>query len=427
MGAAFCPHCMNTLESSAQVCPVCGKSTDTVNDVRCLPIGMVLKSRKESYIVGSALGVGGFGITYVAKELGTQTVVAIKEYYPLMCNPSRKGTEVVPSTNLEAFRHSLNGFEGEATMLQGFSDLKTIVHVVDFFKANGTAYMVMEFVNGITLREYVRDHGAMDFERELLPKIRQLMEDLNYLHESEVVHRDIAPDNIMIQPDGSLKLIDFGCARATSVEKMTVMVKKGFAPTEQYMSIGQGPYTDVYAFCATIYYCITGGKVSADSMERANSSSNGQPDPLVPPSRYGARISPENEAVLLHGMALMPNARIQTMAALSAGFRDVSIRPSPTPGFITGGTTTTRGGVAVKDPQTVVDADPAVPQVPQPNPGKNDSFKVIIFALLAVIIVLVIVVAALAIGSNSLEHTLTCLQSFVSAAAKAPANILRLR
>ena len=143
------------------------------------------------------------------------------------------------------------------------------------------------------------------------------MRDLERLHNAGVLHRDIAPDNIMLMPDGSLTLLDFGCARSLEDGRsMTVMLKPGFAPIEQYQTRGQGPCTDIYALCATLYYCLT-GKVPPASPERLTAVFDGQPDPLPAPSALGAALSPEQERLLLWGLSIQPTDRPQSMGALA--------------------------------------------------------------------------------------------------------------
>lgn len=388
MGVTFCPNCMSDIDTSAQVCPVCGFRPDSYysdpdRSAVALSAGTVLNGQRYKYIIGKYLGIGGFGITYIAKQLGTGRVVAIKEYFNRACNCIRKDErEVVPTQNMESFDHSLNSFVGEATMLLGFSHLKNIVHVLEFFKANGTAYMVMEFVDGVTLRNYISANGAMDFESQVLPMFRPLLEDLNYLHESDVIHRDIAPDNIMVLSDGSVKLIDFGCARSTTAKKLTELLKPGFAPYEQRGTGGQGSWTDVYAMCATIYYCVTGGKVPADSNNRIYETKLNGTDPLIPPSSLGGKITSQSEQVLMHGLALMAEDRIKTMPELLAEFDKAA--PPVTP----------------VTPVTSVTPVSPVPQVtnfaPGVNPPQADTLKVIIGILVAIVVVLVLLVFVMA-------------------------------
>lgn len=291
--------------------------------LHCLTVSSVLTNRTgHTYIIDRILGQGGFGITYAGREMTTNSVVAIKEYFPGFCSPIRHSSgKITASERPERYASGLKSFLKEASLLVAFSHNPSIVHVLDYFEANDTAYMVMEYLDGVTLQHVIEQNGAMPFD-ELLPKLRVLMKDLDTLHKSEVLHRDISPSNIMLMPDGSLRLIDFGCARSMQDDHMTVMVNPEFAPAEQYNTNGQGPFTDVYALCATIYFCITGGRRPQLSTERLLS------DTLVRPSEYGAEISEIDERALLWGLSPQPKDRPQSIAALATAFHsDTSSKP----------------------------------------------------------------------------------------------------
>ena len=145
----------------------------------------------------------------------------------------------------------LNSFLDEARLLAKQTELKSVVQVEDFFSTNGTAYLVMEYLDGVTLSDKMKAEGRLPAQR-LLSMLRPLMEDIGKLHASGIIHRDISPDNIMWMPDNTLKLLDFGCARSMEDGKsMSVLLKHGFAPVEQYQTRGQGPWTDIYSLCAT--------------------------------------------------------------------------------------------------------------------------------------------------------------------------------
>lgn len=318
MNEQFCPFCMKELKEGMVFCPDCGGRADITAPHHHLPVGTVLRSENgHSFLFGVVKGEGGFGLTYIGKELGSGKLVAIKEYFPSRCQPQRQPDgSIRPQERFEEiYMHGIKSFLSEASMLRAVSQLPSIVHVMDYFEAGRTAYMVMEYLNGSALHQVMQTVERME-PNTLLPKFLPLMRDLGSMHDAGVLHRDIAPDNIMLMPDGSLKLLDFGCARSLEDGRsMTVVLKPGFAPIEQYQTRGQGPYTDLYALCATIYYCIT-GKIPPASPERLTSTFDGQPDPLPAPSALGVAISPEQEQILMWGLALQPSVRPQSMETL---------------------------------------------------------------------------------------------------------------
>ena len=306
---------MGYVDYNTGLCPYCGDPLNIVSGEGQLPIGTVLSSGTNSYLFGKLLGGGGFGKTYIAKSLGSGMVVAIKEYYPTRCLPASRDPSLAlfPAPGMEElFRKGMNSFLSEASMLTAINSIPSTVHVFDVFQANNTAYMVMDYLNGKTLETCIK--MQVHFEPEpLFRKVLPLMRDIHRMHEAGVIHRDIAPDNLLIMPDGSMKLIDFGCARAMEDGKSaTVLLKPGFAPIEQYQTLGQGTFTDVYAMAASLYYTIT-GIVPTPSPDRLSAVLNGAPDPLVPPSTLGVKIDPQLESILMGCLGIQPQARIQTM------------------------------------------------------------------------------------------------------------------
>lgn len=320
MSEQFCPICMRELREGMNICPDCGSHADITSPSHHLPVGTVLRSENgHSFLFGVVKGEGGFGLTYIGKELASGRRVAIKEYFPSRCQPQRQPDgSIRPQERFEEiYAHGMKSFLSEASMLRAVSQLPSIVHVMDYFEWNQTAYMVMEYLDGSTLHQVMQTVDRIDSDT-LIPKFLPLMRDLGSLHDAGVLHRDIAPDNIMWMPDGSLKLLDFGCARSLEDGRsMTVVLKPGFAPIEQYQTRGQGSYTDLYALCATIYYCIT-GKIPPASPERLTSTFDGQPDPLLAPSEMGVSIQPEQEQILMWGLALQPSVRPQSMETLAS-------------------------------------------------------------------------------------------------------------
>lgn len=278
----------------------------------CLAAGTIVSGPRHSFVLEKVLGKGGFGITYRGKEMASGREVAIKEYFPNRCQPCRMSDgSIVPLTQYQqVYQNGKKSFLNEAAMLRALDDIPSVVRILDFFAANGTAYMVMEYLDGTTIRQMVERGGAIPVHI-LRPRLTPLIRDICAIHERGVLHRDIAPDNIMWMPDGTLKLMDFGCARAMEDGRsMTVQLKPGFAPIEQYGSHGQGDYTDLYALCATIYYCIT-GRIPAAAPERQFALYDNNPDPLVWPHMLGVQLSPDWEALLMWGLQLNSEMRPQ--------------------------------------------------------------------------------------------------------------------
>lgn len=295
----------------------------------CLPSGYLLQGSRHSFRLERVLGKGGFGITYQGQETVSGIQVAVKEYFPNVCKPCRMpdGAIAPLSQYQRAYEQGKKSFLNEAAMLKALDEIPSVVRILDFFSANGTAYMVMEYLNGTTLRKLVERDGPIPI-RTLLPRLLPLMNDISAMHQRGVLHRDIAPDNIMWMPDNSMKLLDFGCARAMEDGRsMTVQLKPGFAPLEQYQTRGQGDYTDLYALCATIYYCIT-GLVPPSAPERIFALNDNQADPLPHPSALGVHVSSDLENLLMWGLAVDPNQRPQTVEQWSA--RIQALVPAPT-------------------------------------------------------------------------------------------------
>ncbi|EHM09316.1 protein kinase family protein [Thermanaerovibrio velox DSM 12556] len=236
-------------------------------DIR-LPSGSVLMER---YRVGTLLGRGGFGMTYLAWDRVLELKLAVKEYFPMgLAFRAPDGSVYCPPGEEETFEDGLERFLEEARTLARLDRIDGVVPVRDYFKANGTAYMVMNYVEGKTLKDYLEERGGMiDFE-EAVDLLIPLMEALHRVHREGCLHRDVSPDNILVSPDGRCTLIDFGAARGSfrSTVSVSAVLKPGYAPEEQYRGGGdQGPWTDVYAMGATLYRCVAGFP-PPDPMER---------------------------------------------------------------------------------------------------------------------------------------------------------------
>ncbi len=257
--------------------------------------------------------------------------MAVKEYFPARCaKRGEDGITVVPLPGMEeTYEGGRYSFVKEARVLSGLEGMPSVVQALAYLETNNTAYLVMEYLDGTPLHRLVDPKAGKRISPEtLLPPLKNLLYDIGRLHEKKVIHRDIAPDNIMWMPDGSLKLLDFGSARSMEDGKsMTVMLKHGFAPVEQYQSHGQGTYTDVYAMAATIYYCLT-AVAPAQSTERLLGDAR-----LKRPRELGVALTPEEEDALMAGLEVLPQARPQTMGEFARRlFPDLSApEPAPVP------------------------------------------------------------------------------------------------
>ncbi len=308
----FCPNCMANTGHAYDVCPVCGGSMNVVNEPHQLPVNSILNGR---YIIGRTLGAGGFGITYVGYDLKLNSKVAIKEYYMSGGVSRTRSLTVVPTdkTNEAPFNKGKERFLDEAKVLAQFIDEPNIVNVRDYFEENGTAYIVMEFLDGEDLTHYARKHGRLSFE-EVLALLEPAMMALDKVHKKGLIHRDISPSNLMLLKDGRVKVLDFGTARTQSVlgeKSLSIMLKPGYAPEEQYRTHGQqGPWTDVYAMSATFYRLLTDKTppISTDRMFE---------DRIELPSALGVKITPQQEAALMRGLAVRSTDRIQSMEELA--------------------------------------------------------------------------------------------------------------
>ena len=223
-----------------------------------LPRGYAL----HEYRIEQTLGIGGFGLTYLATDTNLNLRVAIKEYLPgdLALRDEDQSVRPKSDASLDSFNWGLSRFLEESRTLASFRH-PNIVRVLRFFEANRTAYMVMEFVAGESLNEWIRRRRPLD-QNAVLRIATPLLDGLEVIHGAGYLHRDIKPGNIFIREDGSPVLLDFGSARATSAGgELTAIVTPGYAPIEQYHSQGnQGPWSDLYAFGGVLYWIVTGNK-----------------------------------------------------------------------------------------------------------------------------------------------------------------------
>ena len=316
---SFCPKCMTQIKNGGNFCPVCGCSMQYNNEPHQLPVNTILEGR---YLVGACIGEGGFGTTYIGYDLRLDVKVAIKEYYPTgsVTRFSQNSLKVQVSQSLgkEAYLEGTEKFLAEARSLAKFADDSNIVQVKDFFLANGTAYIVMEYLDGESLQDFLKREGPQSVEIAFAI-LEPIMRALENIHSQNLIHRDISPSNIMLLKDGQVKLLDFGTTRETNSDgnkSLSIVLKPGFAPEEQYRSRGaQGPWTDVYALAATFYKAIT-GKTPENAMDRMET------DDIVLPSSIGVKITPKQEKILLHALAVKRQDRIQTVTEFRTAFAE---------------------------------------------------------------------------------------------------------
>lgn len=303
----YCPYCMEPL-AAERPCSHCGKDPkEYIPSVHHLPPDTLLQGR---YRIGRVLGEGGFGITYLGLDENLGRLVAVKEYFPtsfvLRENSVSLGVTCYTSQGQDFYEKGRDQFLQEARTMARLDKAREIVRVMDFFSANNTAYLVMEFLEGETLKELVARRGPIPAE-ELLDLMRPVVAAVGTMHRAGTLHRDISPDNVMVLKDGGVKLMDFGCARELEGGRtMTVVLKHGFAPLEQYTGRCQGPWSDVYSLSATLYYCLT-GKVPPRAVERS-----GEADELIAPTQQGAALTPRQEHALLKGLAVRIRDRWQS-------------------------------------------------------------------------------------------------------------------
>lgn len=327
-GEQRCPNCFEPLED-ATVCPACGFDQDHAEEeTGCLPLGTVLMGR---YLVGRVLGRGGFGITYLAYDMKEEETCAVKEYFPDTFTYRLPGHTAVSTYSgqekTEGFQVGCEKFYEEAKTVARFNGHPNIIHIHKFFYENGTAYFSMEYMRGIDLKQYVEQHGGRLPLDEALRLLMPIVDALALVHSVDMLHRDISPDNIYITEDGTPKLLDFGSARQVLTEQsksLSVILKPGFAPIEQYQTHGkQGPWTDIYALGATLYYCLT-GVVPVASMDRVET------DTLAAPSSLAEGLGAKVDRVLLKALAVKSVYRYPSMAELRADL--AKLLPRSTPG-----------------------------------------------------------------------------------------------
>lgn len=276
-----CSGCFEIYDNAFGLCPYCGHAPSApAKEPYHLAPGSLLAGR---YVIGNVLGFGGFGITYKAWDKKLEAVVAVKEYFPsgvVNRQPGSQKVVVLSSKSRREFDFGLVRIIEEARNMAQFNSNKNIVNVYEYFEENNTAYIIMEFLNGQPLSDYMQENGGILPFEQSIDIILNVASALKVIHSKSIIHRDISPDNIYLCKNGNIKLIDFGAAKF-SVEQAsnyTIILKPGFAPPEQYEQVSkQGPWTDIYALGATLYYMLTGRKPDESTNRKVGDT---LPDPV---------------------------------------------------------------------------------------------------------------------------------------------------
>ena len=343
-----CQSCFREFEGA--VCPHCGGAQ---NEEHQLPVGTMLHGR---YQIGKVLGQGGFGITYLGRDKLLGNTVAVKEFYPGSTVFRQEGDTTVRCINktmIPHYEYSKERFLREANALVKFKDIPQIVDILDFSEEYNTAYIIMEYVKGVDLAKYIQMKGGKLSVEETFRILKPVMEALAKVHKGGIVHRDISPDNIILDPMGGAKLLDFGAVRAVEdpdvnkgLNKSTeAILKQGFAPIEQYNTRGNlGPWTDEYAMCATVWYCLT-GRIPEEASIRMSEG--------IDPDWSSIPGLPEHQRrALQKGISCRAKDRYESMDALLAELFPPSKEPKPVP---------------LKEPKPKKEKAPKPPKEPKPK------------------------------------------------------------
>ncbi len=288
-------------------------SNRSMSNTRCLKPGVILKER---YKIEEVIGAGGFGITYRAWDPLLQSYVAIKEYYPSgIATRSADSSKVCVPVGQEQreYHRGKIRFLKEAQDVARFQSEPNIVSIYDYLEENDTAYMVMEYLHGCTLKQYIREHGGRLDTDHILHICLSVLDALAVVHKAGMIHRDISPENIFICEDLTVKLIDFGAAKQVYLDgeqTMSVVLKPGYAPPEQYAKKDkQGPWTDIYALGATLYFAATGEKPE-ESFGRVLE------DTIKPVCEVNPEIPRAMSQVIMRAMSVKIEDRYQTVEAM---------------------------------------------------------------------------------------------------------------
>ena len=306
-----CFECFKEYGEEFSVCPHCAaiENNKPKEPIHLVP-GTILANR---YILGRAVGSGGFGIVYSAWDLKLETIVAVKEFFVSRLVTRAEGLTnlIISKKSYEEFEYRKERFLCEARNMAKFGSHRSIPNVFEFFEENNTAYIVMEMLHGVALNDYLNQSGGkIDIDFALLIA-NEIGNALNSLHRQKIIHRDVAPDNIYIcsGKDIKIKLMDLGAAKLedSTDDVIDIILKPGYSPTEQYdNSKNIGPWTDIYALGATLYVMLTGVKPEESTNRKIK-------DGVVPPHILNPLISENLSNAIMKAMALEKHMRFKTI------------------------------------------------------------------------------------------------------------------
>ncbi|MCM1245127.1 MAG: protein kinase [Roseburia sp.] len=325
MASELCMRCFH-VKGKYEVCPMCGYAEGTPPEQpHYLMPGTILGNH---FLVGTAIGAGGFGITYRCFDITLGVAVAVKEFYPAgLVNraPGETTVGLLSGDKKEQYQAQLGRFLMEAQSIAQFGKAKDIVNVYDFFEENNTAYIIMEYIDGVLMKDYLEKQGRLDVD-VALSVISPVVDAVKKIHAKGIIHRDISPDNIFISGEDSIKVFDFGAAQLNdssagmAAEKV---IKVGYSAPEQYRDHSkQGYFTDIYSVGAILYQMLTGIK-PVESTEREFK------DDLKSPAELGVRIEPNIDRAVMEAMAVKPELRFQSIQQFEDALKSKRIAEYP--------------------------------------------------------------------------------------------------
>lgn len=328
---SLCPGCMAEKVSEGK-CPICGYNPDELQNPQHLKINTLLESR---YLIGKAIDSNGESTTYLGYDTVTQTIVNIREYFPLgLCDRDVDGTVVMSAGSEFNYNEGLMQFLKLSRELFKLNELPALFDVLDVREANNTAYRITRAVPGLTLREFLLRNGGVLKWDQARSLFAPLISSISALHKAGIIHRGISPDTLIVGKDGKLRLNGF-CIEAarTAKSEFTSQLFPGFAAVEQYGVVGsQGPWTDVYAFAATIYRTLVGNP-PPEATERL------QNDNMTIPAKIARETPKAVLETLANALQVLPNDRTQYIDNMRRGLSVSSAQVSAAGGAATSHTT----------------------------------------------------------------------------------------